>query len=128
MVEVRLVLLLGVDISILRTEGGLPPDIERLEPRAGGGDGSDTVEGEDNGTFCVECPLIEPSRREGGAGGALPLFDRGLIFSGNGGVNELEVEDSSSGLGDNLAVAAFSLESGILWLWRRLNGGGGAFL
>lgn len=118
MIEVRLVL--GVR-SMLCTEGGLPPEIEREDPRAGGGEGNDTVEG-DCGRFRDGGTLTEPNRREGGGGGALPLFDRGLEFSSGGG----GVLDSSSGFGDNLEVSGrFVLASGIFWLCRRLNGGAG---
>ncbi len=81
------------------------------------------AEGEDNGTFCAECALTEPIRRDGGGGGARPLSDRGRKFSPSGGV----VEDSSSGFGDNLdGSLRISLESGNFWLCRRVSGGAGA--
>lgn len=121
MVDVRL--LLGVR-SILCIEGGLPPEIERDEPLAGGGEGNDTVEG-DGGKFRDGGTLTEPNRRDGGGGGALPLSDRGLAFSLGGGV----FDGSSSGFGDNLEVSGrCSFASGIFWLCLRLSGGaGGAF-
>lgn len=111
--------------SILWTDGGLPLDVEREEPRTGGGDGRETVDGEDNGTFCEELCRTEPIRRDGGGGGARPLSDRGRVFS-VGGVN-VALEDSSSGFGDNLdGSLKFRFESGTFWLCRRASGGAGA--
>ena len=98
------------EISILWTDGGLPPDIERDEPRTGGGEGRETVDGEDNGKLCEELCRTEPIRRDGGGGGARPLSDRGREFSV--GVN-VALEDSSSGFGDSLdGSLMFRLESG----------------
>jgi len=106
--------------SILCIDGGLPPEMEREEPRAGGGEGNDTVDG-DNGRFGDGGTLTEPNRRDGGGGGALPLSERGREFS-FGGV----LDDSSSGLGDNLEVSGrCNFASGIFWLCRRLTGGAG---
>lgn len=68
-------LLLVEDKSKLKTEGGLPPDTERAEPRAGGGVGPGDV----NGVF--EDPRTAPGRRKGGGGGILMLSMEGLRFS-----------------------------------------------
>lgn len=109
------------DRSKLKTEGGLPPDRDRDDPRAGGGAGNDTVDGDVNGV--CEAPLAAPGRRDGGGGGALTLSIDGLLFSCNGILGS-----SSSGLGDNLAeLLLVNFDSDTIWLCRRARGGAGGF-
>lgn len=109
------------DRSKLKTDGGLPPDRDRDDPRAGGGAGSETVDGDVNGV--CEDPLAAPGRREGGGGGALILSVDGLLFSCIGILGS-----SSSGFGDNLAeLLLVSFDSDTIWLCRRARGGAGGF-
>lgn len=112
------------DRSILRMDGGLPPENDRDDPRAGGGAGNEIVEGDVN-VLCEE-PLTEPGRRDGGGGGTRTLSDDGLLFSiPTPGI----LGDSSSGFGDSLVMLAlFDLDSDTIWLCRRESGGAGGFL
>jgi hypothetical protein len=115
--------LLIVDTSRLITEGGLP-DIECLDdPRVGGGAGSDTAEGDDNGKWCEE-PRVDTGRLDGGGGGALPLSERGLPDVSIAAILTL----SSSTLGDNLPellLLRVNFESDTSWLCLRARGGAG---
>lgn len=103
-------LLLVEDRSKLKTEGGLPPETDRDEPRAGGGAGNEIVDGDVNGV--CEAPLTAPGRRDGGGGGTLTLSVDGLLFSCNDNFGW-----SSSGLGDNLVESLLvNFDSATIWL------------
>ncbi len=112
------------DRSMLCIDGGLLPDREREDPRAGGGVGNETVEGDAN-ALC-EDPLTDPGRRDGGGGGARTLSEDGLLFSiPTPGI----LGDSSSGFGDSLVVLTLlNLDSDTSCQCRRERSEAGRFL
>jgi hypothetical protein len=124
MTEARLLL---VDISKLCTEAGLPEEYFLDAPRAGGGTGKDTADGNEIGKLW-ELPRVEGGRRDGGGGGALTLSERGRPVDTIDPA--IETLSSSSGFRGSLAdLLRFSFESDTIWLRRRAIGGaGGVFL